>query len=164
MNKLMRREFACEADARKESERWLDEHPFHKIVDLHIVTRYNRAGKKRGRPKKGEDMVTIYQILARLEIDEAIVEKARQKLGRFILASNDTEIDPDTLLGYYKGQQSVERGFRFLKDKQFRVAEVYLERRKDRSPGNDNGSVLVGLFICRMDDPKRTQANRPIHS
>ena len=128
LNKLMRREFACEADARKESERWLDEHPFHKIVDLHIVTRYNRAGKKRGRPKKGEDMVTIYQILARLEIDEAIVEKARQKLGRFILASNDTEIDPDTLLGYYKGQQSVERGFRFLKDKQFRVAEVYLKK------------------------------------
>ena len=165
LNKLMRREFACEADARKESERWLDEHPFHKIVDLHIVTRYNGAGKKRGRPKKGEDMVTIYQILARLEIDEAIVEKARQKLGRFILASNDTEIDPDTVLGYYKGQQSVERGFRFLKDKQFRVAEVYLkERRKDRSPGNGNGSVLVGPFICRMDDPKRTQANRPIHS
>ncbi len=45
-----------------------------------------------------------------------------------MLASNDTEIDPDTLLEYYKGQQSVERGFRFLKDKQFRVAEVYLKK------------------------------------
>jgi hypothetical protein len=29
--------------------------------------------------------------LARLDIDEAIVENARQKLGRFVLASNDTE-------------------------------------------------------------------------
>lgn len=45
-----------------------------------------------------------------------------------MLASNDTEIDPYTLLQYYKGQQSVERGFRFLKDKQFRVAEVYLKK------------------------------------
>lgn len=63
LNKFMRREFACEADARKESELWLDEHPFHKLVDLDIVTRCKRAGQKRGRPKKGEDMVTVYQIL-----------------------------------------------------------------------------------------------------
>src|SRR5512137_497102 len=126
LNKFLRREFACEADARKEAEIWLDQHPFQKLVDLEIVTKCKRAGQKRGRPKKGEDMVTVYQILARLEINEEILEKARHKLGRFILASNDTEIDPDTLLGYYKGQQSVERGFRFLKDKQFRVAEVYL--------------------------------------
>jgi transposase len=128
LNKFMRREFACEADARKESELWLDEHPFHKLVDLDIVTRCKRAGKKRGRPKKGEDLVTVYQILARLDIDEVIVEKAHQKLGRFVLASNDTKIESDTLLRYYKGQQSVERGFRFLKDKQFRVAEVYLKK------------------------------------
>ena len=128
LNKFMRREFACEADARKEAEIWLDQHPFQKLVDLEIVTKCKRAGQKRGRPKKGEDMVTVYQILARLEINEEILEKARHKLGRFILASNDTEIDPDTLLGYYKGQQSVERGFRFLKDKQFRVAEVYLKK------------------------------------
>jgi transposase len=128
LNKFMRREFACEADARIESELWLEEHSFHKLVDLDIVIRCKRAGQKRGRPKKGEDMVTVYQISARLDINEAIVEKARHKLGRFVLASNDMEIDPDTLRGYYKGQQSVERGFRFLKDKQFRVAEVYLKK------------------------------------
>ena len=73
-------------------------------------------------------MVTAYLIAARLDIEEAAVEKARQKLGRFVLASNDTQIDPDLLLQYYKGQQSVERGFRFLKDKRFRVAEVYLKK------------------------------------
>jgi len=52
----------------------------------------------------------------------------KSKLGRFILASNDLNIDPDTILSYYKGQQEVERGFRFLKDKSFRVAEVYLKK------------------------------------
>ena len=113
-NKFMRREFACEADARKQAEIWLDQHPFHKLVDLDIVTKCKRAGQKRGRPKKGEDMVTVYLVLARLEINKEILEEAHHKLGRFILASNDTEIDPDTLLGYYKGQQSVKRGFRFL--------------------------------------------------
>jgi transposase len=94
LNTLMRREFACEADARKESEIWLEEHSFHKLVDVDIVTRCKMAGQKRGRPKKGEDMVTVYQISARLDVNEAIVEKARHKLGRFVLASNDMEIDP----------------------------------------------------------------------
>jgi len=41
--------------------------------------------------------------------------KIKSKLGRFVLATNDINLDPDTLLSYYKGQQAVERGFRFLK-------------------------------------------------
>jgi len=92
LNKFMHREFACEANARKQAEIWKDEHPFHKLVDLDIVTKCKRSGQKRGRPKKGEEMVTVYQILARLDINEEIFEKARHKLGRFMLASNDTEI------------------------------------------------------------------------
>ena len=32
------------------------------------------------------------------------------------------------MLQYYKGQNAVEKGFRFLKDKSFRVAEVYLKK------------------------------------
>jgi transposase len=128
LNKLMRHDFACEADARIDAELWSAAHPFHKLVDVVIETRHKRSGNKRGRPEKGEEMVTVYQVAARLDIEEVAVEKARQKLGRFVLASNDTQIDPDTLLQYYKGQQSVERGFRFLKDKQFRVAEVYLKK------------------------------------
>ncbi len=32
------------------------------------------------------------------------------------------------MLQYYKGQSAVEKGFRFLKDKSFRVAEVYLKK------------------------------------
>jgi transposase len=49
-------------------------------------------------------------------------------LGRFVLATNDLELSPDTLLEYYKEQCTVERGFRFLKDKSFRVSEVYLKK------------------------------------
>jgi len=32
------------------------------------------------------------------------------------------------MLKHYKGQNAVEKGFRFLKDKSFRVAEVYLKK------------------------------------
>ena len=45
-----------------------------------------------------------------------------------MLASNDLDIDPEAMLNYYKGQQTVERGFRFLKDKSFHVSEVFLKK------------------------------------
>jgi transposase len=35
----------------------------------------------------------------------------KTKLGRFILATNYLNPDPDTILSYYKDQQAVERGF-----------------------------------------------------
>lgn len=49
-------------------------------------------------------------------------------MGRFILASNDLSLDPETMLDYYKNQSAVEKGFQFLKDKSFRISEVYLKK------------------------------------
>ena len=48
-------------------------------------------------------------------------------MGRFVLASNDTTIDPEVCLEYYKEQDKVERGFRFIKGNSFHASEVYLE-------------------------------------
>jgi transposase len=126
--KLRRREFACEADARQEAELWVSEHPFHRFKDLSVKLKAKREDKKRGRPKNGEKRIKVHIIDAKIELDYDKVSKEKSKLGRFILASNDINIDPDTILSYYKGQQEVERGFRFLKDKSFRVAEVYLKK------------------------------------
>jgi len=126
--KLKHREFACEADARKEAELWLAEHPFLRFKDLSVKLINRRNGKLRGRPKKGEELREIYLVEAKIEFNPEKITKAKAKLGRFILATNDLNLDPDTILSYYKGQQAVERGFRFLKDKSFRVAEVYLKK------------------------------------
>ena len=52
----------------------------------------------------------------------------RKRLGRFVLASNDIYLEPEVMLNYYKGQQTIERGFRFLKDKCFHVSEVFLKK------------------------------------
>jgi transposase len=53
---------------------------------------------------------------------------ARVRRRNFTLASNQIDLDPEVMLNYYKGQQTVERGFRFLKDKSFHVSEVYLKK------------------------------------
>jgi len=126
--KIKRREFACEADARKEAELWLAEHPFYRFKDLSVKLINRRNGKLRGRPKNGEELLEVHLIDAEIEINAEKVADAKSKLGRFILATNDLYLDPNTILSYYKGQQAVERGFRFLKDKSFRVAEVYLKK------------------------------------
>jgi transposase len=71
---------------------------------------------------------TVYTVSAELEYNSLVVEQRRQKLGRFVLATNDRELSPDELLTNYKEQGTVERGFRFLKDPSFRVAEIYLKK------------------------------------
>jgi len=46
--------------------------------------------------------------------------------GRFIITSNNINLDAEKMLDHYKNQSKVEKGFRFIKDKGFMVSEVYL--------------------------------------
>ena len=57
-----------------------------------------------------------------------MVKEEKQKYWRFILATNDVEMSAEERLSNYKEHGTVERGFRFLKDKSFRVAEVFLKK------------------------------------
>ena len=71
---------------------------------------------------------TYYSVNADIVVDEPAIAREREKLGRFILATNDPCLTADEILSYYKSQSTVERGFRFLKDKSFHVSEVYLKK------------------------------------
>jgi transposase len=67
-----------------------------------------------------------------LEVDEGKLERARRGLGRFLLATDvlDREALPaGEVLGRYKDQtRTVERGFRFLKDRLFFTGSAFLKR------------------------------------
>jgi transposase len=128
LRKICAIESKCEPDANNVAQRWLKDHPLFQFSEYKITTIQRRAEKKRGRPKAGEPMIQMFKVEANIEFNEEAVEKERQKLGRFILATNDTAMSADELLYNYKEQGTVERGFRFLKDKSFRVAEVYLKK------------------------------------
>lgn len=128
LTKLTARRFACEPDARKEAEIWLQNNKNYKFNKLEFRVQSKRINGKRGRPSKNEELESFCIIDAEIELDKDVIDKERAKLGRFVLASNDLEIDEETMLQNYKGQQSVERGFRFLKDKRFNVAQVYLKK------------------------------------
>jgi transposase len=128
LKKLSSHEFVCEPDARAAAEKWLIKHPHYKFSEISVVVANHKVRKGRGRPKANEPIIASYSLVAEIEHVPEYIQEEMIKLGRFVLATNDLELSPEILLNYYKGQGAIERGFRFLKDKSFRVAEVYLKK------------------------------------
>jgi len=128
LRKLCSVEFACEPDARAAAEKWIQPHSRYRFQDFEIIPVTRKTEKHRGRPKTGDPVVVSFSISATIEYDDEAIDQERLTLGRFVLATNDPGLSADTLLTYYKGQGSVEGGFRFLKDKSFRVAEIFLKK------------------------------------
>ena len=126
--KLRAKEFACEPDAQMAAQLWFDEYPYLSPENIRVLSKTKKKNGRKGRPGKDEVVATVYFVDSPLEIIPDVIELEKSRFGRFIVATNDLDLDPDSVLAYYKGQQSVERGFRFLKDKSFRVAEVFLKK------------------------------------
>jgi len=128
LNKLKKTEYACYEDAKRAANTWLSKHQRYQFEKLSIEAKSRRMNGKRGRPKNGEVLETYYSVKAEIVVDEQVIAREREKLGKFVLATNDLHLTADEILSYYKSQSTVERGFRFLKDKSFHVSEVYLKK------------------------------------
>lgn len=129
-SQLCKREFTCEEDAMR-AVRLLEKQM--KISTLHDVwlealPRY----RQRGRPADGAAAdYFVYRVHAALTSDHGQYVQRLQRKSCFILATNRTEtIDAKKLVETYKGQQKVERGFRFLKDPMFLASSVFLKSPK----------------------------------
>ncbi len=71
---------------------------------------------------------TVYKAVMILEKKAKKIVEEEKKAGRFILATNVLEnLSSSSILTAYKGQQSCERGFRFLKDPLFFADSVFLK-------------------------------------
>jgi transposase len=127
LNKTLVKGFACEPDAHLAVERWMLKHNRYTLSDIQITSETKKTSGKVGRPKKSEEVKNRYIVSCKLSLNLDVIEKEQSLMGRFILASNDTAIDPEICLEYYKEQDKVERGFRFIKGNSFHTSEVYLE-------------------------------------
>ncbi len=145
LNKLRQSVFNCEADAMNAIQ------VLNKKLKWHTIQAQYKCIKKyahRGRPRKGEKPVMIgWKVEGRAIIQKERVADARQWLGRFLLATNelDTErLSDEGLLSVYKTQaQSVERGFRFLKDPMFFANSLFL-----KSPARIMAMIMImGLSL-----------------
>ena len=145
LRKIEIKVYDCVADAKKSiAEIKKGKRYFRLICEVKPIEKY----KGKGRPKMGaEKEIVGYQIQGQLERDEREIEIAKNKKGRFILATNDLneEVYPDEcILKEYKEQQNVEGGFRFLKDPWFMLDSVFLKKPERVS------SLMMVMTLCLM--------------
>jgi transposase len=126
--RLKKKEFACEADAVEYALEWVKKYPLLELLEVQATCKNRRLSGAKGRPKKDEVLKEVYFIEGKLVESASAVSRERRSLGRFILSSNAIMLGGKEMLGIYKEQMHVERGFRFLKNKSFLVSETYLKK------------------------------------
>lgn len=117
--------FDCEKDAEKALKDFTK-----KIVGFKVSAEIEEIKKYqgRGRPNSGvEKEISGYRIRANFIDDEDYINSQLNSKGRFILATNDININGADVLTEYKEQKQVEHGFRFLKDPWFMVDSFFLK-------------------------------------
>jgi len=87
----------------------------------------------RGRPRKAAAAAAtqVWQIQATLTRDAGALEREALRRAAYIIGTNllDVEAWPDeTVIGLYREQSVVERGFAFLKDPLFLASSVFVKR------------------------------------
>ncbi|MCB1110476.1 MAG: IS1634 family transposase, partial [Chlamydiia bacterium] len=124
-------DFDCEKDAKTALSRWEKKLKYHMLEETTITS--TRVKQGRGRPKADAPAAYRYRITGILKEDSAKVDIVLRTKGRFIIATNELDesrLKTQELLQNYKGQQSVERGFRFLKEPAFMTSSVFLKSQK----------------------------------
>lgn len=103
--------FTCQADATQAIHKLLKKCPYHDVT-YEIVPVKKHPG--RGKPKAGSEPVCVgYRIDYTLATDLSKVEQHKQRLGRFILATNQLDsqqLNDARVLSQYKEQATVEAG------------------------------------------------------
>ena len=126
---LCKQRFACQADAHKALERFQCTLKLTQLHQTDCIAQPIYCGA--GRPKKGQQPDRMeYTLTGHIATSLAAVELAKAQAGVFILATNDCseQLSMQAMLDTYKSQQSVERGFRFLKSPDFLTASLYLKK------------------------------------
>lgn len=107
LRELTSQKFACIPDAQKAPKQFFPKCLYHQLTGINI---------KQIEDNKSGDY--CYQVQGKITVITEKVEQEKKRAGKFILATNvlDTvALTTEEMLYKYKEQQSVERGFRFLR-------------------------------------------------
>ena len=132
LEQLCRREFRCELDAKQEIQRFKASTKVIEFSSVSISSKKFYEG--RGKPKEGSKVKRIgYFIQASVFTALETYNKALHQKSCFILATNqldEAELSAKEVLKNYKGQNAVEKSFRFLKNPWFMCSSLYLKNPK----------------------------------
>ena len=112
---------------------------YHQVSTSELIQHIQYA--KKGRPTKDTPIKAIrWQIKAEISPDPAAITRVQKRKACFVLGTSipDTEVTDAEILTAYKGQNTVERGFRFLKDPLFFVSSLFVKK-----PSRIQGLLMV---------------------
>jgi len=142
---LSKEQFSCSEDAMITADK------LSKIMQYHTVSYHAEAIAgfgKRGRPKKNEtSQIIAYKLVYELQQDDSKIEQARNKKGRFILATNEldeTKLANELFLPEYKAQSGTEKSFKFIKSNTFEVDSIFL-----KTPARIEALMMI-MTLCLM--------------
>jgi transposase len=122
--------FACQADAQGAWEKAIRKLPewLRAEMTLQSLPHFGKVGRP---GVEAAPASTAWKIVPRVQVDQQALERAADQQARFLIATNELSTDKlsdEALLAVYKGQGSVERGFRFLKDPLFLASSVFVKK------------------------------------
>ncbi len=127
---LSNRRFACEADARVALQRELKGKPHWLEMNSEVIAHAQYGGKGRpckdARPTGYQWQVVVTVSVNSLQVVQEVLRKACWIVGTNVLES--AALSDQDLVGTYKDQGGVERGFRFLKDPLFLASSVFVKK------------------------------------
>ncbi|MEM1171342.1 MAG: IS1634 family transposase, partial [Cyanobacteria bacterium P01_H01_bin.35] len=106
LRSLKSENFACIPDAETATKKLFKKFLYHEVKQINV--QFVEAKSESNFP---------YEVQVKVGFRESKIELEKKRAGRFILATNvldKMELTTEEMLSKYKGQQSVERGFRFL--------------------------------------------------
>ena len=122
LRQLSRQTWACIPDARRAAQKLFKKAKYHQLGEIEI---------EEIRPTSGsQNQEQAYRVRATASESAEKLAPLNIAAGRFILATNildENALSHEEMLSHYKGQQAVERGFRFLKDPMFLTDSVFLK-------------------------------------
>lgn len=150
--------FNCHEDAEAACKQFNQRWKYHRATEqVTPNTQYAHSG----RPATGtRPDVVGYTLTGSVELYEAGVEEAKRSLGKFILATNELEVQnlpAASMLENYTAQGvSVERGSRFLKDPMFFAHSLFL-----KNPARIMALIMImglALLIFALGERQLRQA------
>jgi transposase len=129
LKKLYSEEFSCPHDARGALKRYFSKSKFYEVSEGMIEEQKKYESK--GRPKLDSPYKLIYRITGIMQEREAAKQAAIRQSSCFVVGTTipQNEVnDADIVLAYKNQNNTVERGFRFLKDPLMFTSSLFVKK------------------------------------
>lgn len=129
LKKLCAEEFSCPHDARAALKRCFSKSKFHEVLEGTIEEQKKYESK--GRPRPESSYKLIYRITGLVQERQAVKQEAIRQSSCFVVGTTipEKEVnDADVIIAYKNQNNTVERGFRFLKDPLMFTSSLFVKK------------------------------------